>query len=109
MQAGWSYSLLIALGAVVAVIAMERALIMRDFSVAFVFDHGSSRTPPQFNIATMWSALAGSILLWAPILSGYPVLVARKFRPRLAYPVVGWVLLVTFWLCAFFFLFLLAP
>ena len=45
-QTGWSYSLLVLLGAVVAVIAMQRALITRDFTVGFVHDNGSSRTPP---------------------------------------------------------------
>jgi len=109
LRAGWSYSLLVLLGAVVAVIAMQRALITRDFSVGFVFDNGSSRTPRLFNIATMWSALEGSILLWALILGGYTVHVARKFRARLTDPLVGWALLVMFVVCAFFFLLMLGP
>ena len=41
LETGWSYSLLVLLGAVVAVVAMQRALITRDFSVGFVADHGS--------------------------------------------------------------------
>ena len=45
LETGWSYSLLVLLGAVVAVIAMQRALITRDFTVSFVHDNGSSRTP----------------------------------------------------------------
>ena len=109
LEAGWSYSLLVLLGAVVAVIAMQRALITRDFSVSFVHDNGSSRTPRLFNIATMWSALEGSILLWALILAGFTVHVARKFRRRLADPLVGWALLTMFVVCAFFFLLMLAP
>ena len=109
LEAGWSYSLLVLLGAVVAVIAMQHALITRDFSVSFVHDNGSSRTPRLFNIATMWSALEGSILLWALILAGFTVHVARKFRRRLADPLVGWALLTMFVVCAFFFLLMLAP
>ena len=65
---------------------MERALITRDFTVKFVADNGSSRTPALYNVATMWSALEGSILLWALILAGYTVAVARKFRARLDRP-----------------------
>ena len=42
-----------------------------------------------FNVATMWSALEGSILLWALILAGFTVHVARKFRQRLSDPLVG--------------------
>ena len=109
LEAGWSYSLLILLGAVVAVIAMQRALITRDFSVSFVHDNGSSRTPRLFNVATMWSALEGSILLWVLILSGFTVHVARKFRRRLADPLVGWALLTMFVICSFFFLLILFP
>ena len=109
LQTGWSYSLLVLVGAVVAVVAMERALITRDFSVQFVHDNGSSRTPPLFNVATLWSALEGSILLWALILAGFTVHVARRFRRRLDDPLVGWALLTMLVVCAFFFLLMLGP
>ena len=109
LEAGWSYSLLVLLGAVVAVVAMQRALITRDFSVSFVHDNGSSRTPRLFNVATMWSALEGSILLWALILAGFTVHVARTFRRRLSDPLVGWALLTMFVVCAFFFVLMLGP
>jgi cytochrome c-type biogenesis protein CcmF len=109
LESGWTYSLLVLLGAVVAVIAMQRALITRDFSVSFVHDNGSSRTPRLFNVATMWSALEGSILLWAVILAGFTVHVARKFRRRLSDPLVGWALLTMFAVCSFFFLLMLFP
>ncbi len=109
LESGWNYSLLVLLGAVVSVVAMQRALITRDFSVSFVHDNGSSRTPAVFNIATMWSALEGSILLWVAILAGFTVHVARKFRTRLSDPLVGWALLTMLVVCAFFFLLLLGP
>jgi cytochrome c-type biogenesis protein CcmF len=109
LEAGWNYSLLVLLGAAVSVFAMQRALITRDFSVSFVHDNGSSRTPRLFNVATMWSALEGSILLWVTILAGFTVHVARKFRRRMSDPLVGWALLTMFVVCAFFFLLLLGP
>ena len=109
LETGWTYSLLALIGALIAVFAMQRALITRDFSVSFVHDNGSSRTPPLFNVATMWSALEGSILLWALILTGYTVHVARKFRRRLSDPLVGVALLVMLVVCAFFFLLMLGP
>ena len=109
LETGWSYSLLVLLGAVVAVIAMQRALITRDFSVSFVHDNGSTRTPPLFNVATMWSALEGSILLWTLILAGFTAHVARRFRSRLSDPLVGTALLVMFVVCLFFFLLVLGP
>ena len=99
----------LAVAAVGQVAAMERALITRDFTVAFVAEHGSHRTPALFNVATLWSALEGSILLWVLVLVGYVVLVARRFRNRLDDPMVGWTLLVLFAVCAFFFLLLAGP
>jgi cytochrome c-type biogenesis protein CcmF len=109
LDTGWSYALLLLIGAVVAVVGMQRALITRDFTVAFVHDNGSSRTPALFNVATMWSALEGSILLWVLILSGFTVHVARKFRARLSDPLVAGALLVMFVVAAFFFLLTLGP
>jgi cytochrome c-type biogenesis protein CcmF len=109
LETGWSYSLLVLLGAAVSVIAMQRALITRDFSVSFVHDHGSTRTPALFNVATMWSALEGSILLWGVLLAGYTVHVAHKFRRRLADPLVGVALIVMLVVCLFFFLLMLFP
>ena len=50
---------------------MQRALITRDFSLAYVQQVGSADTPALYNIAAMWSALEGSILLWALTLAGF--------------------------------------
>ena len=102
---GWS--VVFGLGALVAFLAMERALITRDFTVQYVADHGSSATPPLFNVATLWSALEGSILLWVLILAGYVVTVAHRFRRRLSDPLVAWAMLVLFVVSAFFLVMLL--
>lgn len=106
---GRLYIWLTMLGAVVSVIAMERALITRDFSVEYVASNGSTSTPALFNVATLWAALEGSILLWVLVLAGYMVLVARRFRHRLNDPLVGWALLVMLLVSGFFFLMLAAP
>ena len=104
-----SWAWMLAVAAVGQVVVMERALITRDFTVAFVAEHGSHRTPALFNVATLWSALEGSILLWVLILVGYLVLVVHRFRDRLGDPMVGWTLLVMFAVCAFFFFLLAGP
>jgi cytochrome c-type biogenesis protein CcmF len=103
------YTWLVLAAAVLAVFAMERALITRDFTVLYVAKNGSSRTPGLFNVATMWAALEGSILLWVLFLAGYTALVGRKFRDRLTDPLVGWALLTMFVVCIFFFGLLLGP
>ena len=86
-------------GALLAVVAMERALITRDFTVKFVADNGSSRTPALYNVATLWAALEGSIILWGLILAGYTAVVVGKFRHRLSDPLVGWAVLTMFVVC----------
>jgi cytochrome c-type biogenesis protein CcmF len=96
-------------GAVVAVIAMERALITRDFSLQYVAENGSTRTPALYNVATLWAALEGSILLWALVLAGYTALVARTFRDRMSEPVVAWALLTLLVIAAFFFALMVGP
>ena len=55
-------------GAVLATIAMEHALITHDFSLVFVAENNSSVTPLLYSITGLWSALAGSILLWGLVL-----------------------------------------
>lgn len=100
---------LVALGAVVATGAMQRALVTRDFSVQFVADNGSRATSLPFTVATMWSALEGSILLWGLVLAGYLVAVAWKFRRRLDDPLVAWAMLAMFVVTAFFFGLMLGP
>jgi cytochrome c-type biogenesis protein CcmF len=104
-----AYGALVALGAVIAFAAMERALITRDFTVLFVAENGSSRTPALYNVATLWSALEGSIILWGLVLSGYLVAVLRKFRDRLDDPLVGWALVTIFLTAAFFFALMVGP
>jgi cytochrome c-type biogenesis protein CcmF len=98
-----------AAAAVVAFAVMERALITRDFTVEFVALNGSTTTPALFNVATLWAALEGSILLWALILCGYIVAVVVKFRDQATDPLFGWALLTLFVVAAFFFGLMLGP
>ncbi len=103
------YGLLVLGGAILATAAMERALITRDFTVLFVAENGSSRTPAVYNVATLWSALEGSIILWALVLAGYLAVVLHKFRDRLTDPLVGWALVTMFLTAAFFFALMVGP
>jgi cytochrome c-type biogenesis protein CcmF len=109
VRIGRYYSWLVAVGAALALVAMERALLTNDFSVAFVHDNGSSRTPFPYNVAALWSALEGSIILWTFILAGYLTVVVYKFRARLADPLMGWALLTMLVVCAFFFGLMMGP
>ena len=103
------YAGLVFLGGLLAAIAMERALITRDFTVLYVADNGSTKTPALYNFATLWGALEGSIILWALILGGYLMAVVVKFRKRLADPLVGWAIFTMLVVCIFFFWMLVGP
>src|SRR3954447_7182238 len=94
---------MVAVGALLAFVAMERALLTHAFSIAFVANNSSRHTPFPFNVATLWSALEGSIILWATVLTGYMVVCAVKFRKRVTDPLVGWATLTMFTVSFFFF------
>ena len=106
---GARYAWVALAGMCISTFAMQRGLITRDFSIRYIAENGSSLTPPLYNVATMWSALEGSILLWGLILAGYLAVVARKFRNRLADPMVSWALVSMFLVMAFFALAMLGP
>ncbi|MEX1217038.1 MAG: heme lyase CcmF/NrfE family subunit [Acidimicrobiales bacterium] len=103
------YAMLVFFGGVLAAFAMERALITRDFTVKYVAENGSTKTPAIYNFSTLWGALEGSIILWALILGGYLVAVVVKFRKRLADPLVGWAVFTMLIVCVFFFWMLVGP
>lgn len=108
----WGYRYVataLAVSAVGAVAVMERALITRDFTVKFVAENGSSTTPPVFNIATLWAALEGSILLWVLVLCGYVLAAAVNFRSKETDPLFCYAMLVMFAVCAFFFALMNGP
>ena len=96
-------------GAVLAVVVMERALITRDWSIAYVQKVGSPDTPPLFNFTALWSALEGSILLWLLLLAMYTSIVARRYKARMADPLVAWALVTMLVVTAFFFFLALGP
>ncbi len=96
-------------GACLGVLAMQNALLSHDFSLQFVAQNNSRETPLLFTIAGMWSALEGSILLWALVLCGYIALGVKVFAKRRQDPVVGWALVVCCLVAAFFFGLMVGP
>ncbi len=106
---GTRYAWAVLGAAVGAFVMMERALITRDFSLAYVQKVGSRETPALHNFAAAWSALEGSILLWVLVLSGLTAAVAWKFRTRVEDALVGWAMAVMFAVGFFFFLLMAFP
>ncbi|HEY5422561.1 MAG TPA: cytochrome c biogenesis protein CcsA, partial [Ilumatobacteraceae bacterium] len=104
-----NYSWMALVAALVAVAIMERALITRDFSLAYIQQVGSRDTPVLFNTTALWSALEGSILMWLLLLAIYTAIIMRRNRRRLDDPLVAWALVVMFVVTAFFFLLSFGP
>ena len=109
LRLGTIYAGVVVAAAVLQFAVMERAIIQRDFRLAYVQKVGSSLTPPLYNVASLWSSLEGSILLWVLILAGYLGLVTWRFRSRRTDPLVGWAVATMFAICTFFFLLLVGP
>jgi len=88
-RAGFAVCALVAL----AFLTMEHALVTHDFSVSYVAQVGSRATPVFYTVISLWSALEGSILLWALVLSVYTAVLVRWSKrhaepggdPQLAY------------------------
>ncbi|MHB1986763.1 MAG: heme lyase CcmF/NrfE family subunit [Acidimicrobiales bacterium] len=93
----------VVIGVLLATFAMEHALLTHDFSLSYVANNNSRQTPLLYDITGMWSALQGSILLWALVLTGYLALMQRRFRTRATDRLVAWATLVGLGATTFFF------
>jgi cytochrome c-type biogenesis protein CcmF len=90
-------------GALLATGAMEHALITHDFTLVFVAQNNSTVTPLLYSVTGMWSALAGSILLWGLILAVVLTVFAWRYRKLADDAVIRYATLVLFVVAAFFF------
>jgi cytochrome c-type biogenesis protein CcmF len=100
----------VALGGMVGAVAvMQFALITHNFSLAYVAENNATFTPLIYSITGMWSALEGSLLLWALILTSLTVAVIRHYRSESNDVVVIWATLVLFVVGGFFILLMVGP
>ena len=91
-----------ALGAtLVAVVAVEYALLTHDFSLAVVAEHTSRRLPTGYTLTSLWASEAGSLLLWLTVLTGASALALRQNRTRNR-ELMPWVAAVLGAIAAFF-------
>lgn len=104
-----NYAWLAGAAGVLATAFMMNALLTYDFGLAYIQQVGSRSTPLLYNIAALWSALEGSILLWLMVLAGYTAFLMRRYRKRLDDPLIAWALVVMFIVTAFFFFIAFGP
>jgi cytochrome c-type biogenesis protein CcmF len=96
-------------GALLAAAAMEHALVTHDFALVFVAENNSTVTPLLYSITGLWSALAGSILLWGLVLSVVTSVFVWRYRRQALDPVIRWATLVLYVVSAFFFGLMVGP
>jgi len=79
-----------------AALLMIGALVTDDFKLRHVAEYSSSTLPLKFKISALWASQAGSLLLWAWIMSCYAALAVwlNRRRSRELMPVVTAVLMV---------------
>ncbi|MGH9050383.1 MAG: heme lyase CcmF/NrfE family subunit [Acidimicrobiia bacterium] len=109
LRNGRRYVFVVLGAAVVAVAAMEWALLTHDFSIEYVAENNARSTPLLFTVTGLWAALEGSILLWALVLGGYLVFMVRRFRDRATDPLVAWATVTGLAVALFFFVLMLGP
>jgi len=109
LRIGRRYVFVVLAAAVLAVGAMEWALLSHDFSLEYVAENNARATPLLFTVTGLWAALEGSILLWALVLGGYLTFMARRFRDRASDPLVAWATIVGLIVALFFFALMLGP
>ena len=96
-------------GIVGAVAVMQYALITHNFSLAYVAQNNATFTPLLYSITGMWSALEGSLLLWALLLAGLTLGVIYYYRRSARDEVIGWATTVLFAIGAFFTFLMMGP
>ena len=96
-------------GALLATGAMEHALVTHDFTLVFVAENNSTVTPLLYSVTGMWSALAGSILLWGLVLAVVSTVFVWRYRQQASDPVIRWPTLVLYVVSAFFFGLMVGP
>jgi cytochrome c-type biogenesis protein CcmF len=103
------FATLSAISAVGAFVAMEYAMITRDFSLDYIQKVGSRSTPALYNFTAVWSALEGSILMWLLALALMTAWVAWRYRTKVTDPLVATALATMFVTAFFFFLLTIGP
>ena len=65
---------------VLATVVLQAAYLRSDFEFALVADNSSTDTPLFYKLTAMWSSQAGSLLLWALLMSVFASIALRVTR-----------------------------
>jgi cytochrome c-type biogenesis protein CcmF len=95
------------LAALVASGVLVAALLQKDFSFVYVWEHTSIELPRSYTLSAFWGGQEGSLLLWLLILTGFSALAVLLGR-RSARSLLAWTVPVLGAVAAFFSLLLVA-
>jgi cytochrome c-type biogenesis protein CcmF len=99
-HAGWA--LFVAAGATtVASLALFAALLTHDYRIAYVAQYTSRSLSAFYTLGAFWAGQAGSLLLWAWVLSACAALVVAQRRRHLP-ALIPWVIAVLAGILLFF-------
>ena len=84
-----------------AAVALWYAFLTRDFQVSYVYEYSSRSLSTFYTISAFWAGQAGSLLLWAWVLSIFGAIVVFQTRKRNA-ELAPYVLLIIVAVNAFF-------
>ncbi|MCB9677082.1 MAG: heme lyase CcmF/NrfE family subunit [Alphaproteobacteria bacterium] len=105
-QRAWDYTRWSALAFGTSMIGanllMVYALLMHDFSVAYVAQVGSTESPWYITVISLWSSLEGSILFWGGILAVYVLAMVVTLRKPEYREYAPWTLHVMMAIAVFF-------
>ena len=59
---------------------MIQALIVGDFSLAYVWRHSSTDMPLFYKVTSFWGGLEGSLLFWMLVQSFFAMIVAFRYQ-----------------------------
>ena len=59
---------------------MVVALLSHDFSILYVARNNATTTPPFYSFISLWASLAGSILFWTLLLTGWASVLLYRYR-----------------------------
>jgi cytochrome c-type biogenesis protein CcmF len=93
--------------ALVASAVLMIALVDKDFSLVYVYEHSSRELPRAYTISAFWGGQEGSLLLWLLILTGFSALAVVLGR-RSAHSLLAWTVPVLGGVILFFSLLLVA-
>ena len=91
-----------------AALALLNALLVNDFSLAYVADYTSRSLSRRYTLASLWGGMEGSLLFWTTLLTSFSALALARTKTYTA-RLTGWAGVVLSGVALFFLALLVLP